>query len=112
MRMFLAIVLLLAIAAGAAFVTKPGPAEFDAELRELLMDRVARSDLGEADSDMETLALVGCKFSPSECFNAVRAVMDVQFQDKVLFTLAEVRRPEKSTCIGAFGQFWCGDPKF
>jgi hypothetical protein len=112
MRKLFALIILLAVAAGGAYVTKPGPAEFDTTLRKVLAERVASADLAESDSDLEALAMVGCKFSMSECFRAVRALMDVTFIDKGLYIRAEVHGPSESTCIGVFRQFWCGDAVF
>lgn len=111
-RKIFILIMLFATLAGAAYVTKPGAAEFDQTLREALFDRVANADISQSDTDAEALAVLGCRLSASECFRAVRAVMDVRFEDKILFTLAEVRRPDETTCIGAFGQFWCGDMVF
>ncbi len=107
MRILILLILVIAGAAGAAYVTKPGPEVFDATLRTALAERMVEADIAQSDSDIEALALVGCKFSPSECFRAVRALMDVRFEDKGLYTLAVISRPEPSTCYGVFGQFWC-----
>lgn len=107
MRNLLAILFLLAVTCGAAILTKPSSEDFDETLRTLLMERVMASDLGSNESGMETLFLAGCKLSPSECFETIRALMDVRFEDQVLYTRADVRGIDEFSCYGAFKTFWC-----
>lgn len=112
MRLFIAIHLFIACALAAAFFTKPGATEFDDLLETVLIERLAVEDLGEQDGDMQALALAGCKLNFSDCFTSVRSAIDVSFEDKLFYTVAEMRGVDNANCYGAFGQFWCEDAVF
>jgi hypothetical protein len=107
MRLLLAVAALCAIAVVAALFTRPGPEQFDAMLRAELAERVAAADVATAGDTVATVALIGCKLSPSTCFDTVRALLDVRFDEGVFVTLAEVHGLAEGTCIGAFNRFWC-----
>lgn len=102
------LVLLLVLAAGAAFLTKPSEADAEAVLREQVMIGVATQDLDEGRSTGENLALAACKLRPSDCYDLLRSGLDVTYSDQTLFLQVDVEGYErKATCYGVFGQFFC-----
>ena len=102
------LVLLLVLAAGVAFLTKPSEADAEAVLREQVIIGVATQDLGEGRSTGENLALAACKLRPSDCYDLLRSGLDVTYSDQTLFLKVDVEGYErKATCYGVFGQFFC-----
>lgn len=95
------------IAALAAWATRPGPEEFDAMLKAAIADKIASTDIDASGDAIATLALVGCKLRPSDCFQAVRATLDVHFEKRLFTTLAQVRGLKEATCTGVFTRFYC-----
>lgn len=108
MRFLRFLIVLLVLAAGAAFVTKPSEADAEAALREQLMMAVAKEELGEGRSAAQSLALVACKLRPSDCYDLVRSGITAEFADKTLFVQFEMEGFDRvATCYGAFTRFVC-----
>jgi len=106
--MFKWIALILAMGAGAAWLTKPGESAFDDMLRARLEQQVASADIGTQDDPIAAIALVACKLRPSDCFRLVRDGLDVSVEDRVLFTRIRAEGFGKRTlCTGAFTKLWC-----
>jgi len=104
------IILLLVIAAGAAWLTKPGEAEFDDMLRARLEHQIATQDVDAEGDPIGALALVTCKLRPSGCFKLVREGLEVTVEDRILFTRIRADGFGKRTvCTGAFTRLWCRD---
>ncbi|GAB4383064.1 hypothetical protein [Albidovulum sp.] len=108
MRIIRLIALLLLALIGIAWLTRPDGADFDAMLKAGLQKRIASTDIGESDDPLSTLALVGCKLRPSDCFAAIRAGLEVTEEDRILYTVFHVRAMGRETrCTGAFTSIWC-----
>lgn len=106
--MFKWIVLLVVVAAGAAWATKPGAAAFEDMLRERLERQIATEDVGSQDDPIAAIALVACKLSPSDCFRMVRDRLEVTVEDRVLYTRIRAEGFGKRTiCTGVFTRLWC-----
>ncbi len=102
------LVILLALLAGAAFVTKPSEADAEAALREQVMLAVARQELGEGRSTGQNLALAACKLRPNDCYDLLRSGLEVTYSDKTLFLRVDLEGFERRmTCYGAFTRFTC-----
>lgn len=104
MRTLALLALVLAIA---AWATRPGPEAFDAMLRAAIAEKVATTDVDASGDAVATLALVGCKLRPGDCFQALRATLDVTFDRGLFTTRATVRGLTEATCTGAFTRFFC-----
>ncbi|MCW3783357.1 hypothetical protein [Defluviimonas salinarum] len=108
MRLILWLPVLAGIAAGAAWLTRPGSDAFDAHLRAAIERRIATTDVGTGDDPVATIALVGCKLRPSDCFTLLRQSLDVTIEDRVLYTRFHVKGlNHAATCTGAFTRIWC-----
>jgi hypothetical protein len=106
--MFKWVVLLIGVAAAAAWLTKPGEATFDDMLRAQLERQVASADIGDQGDPIAAIALVACKLRPSDCFRLVRDGLDVTVEDRVLYTRIRANGFGKRTlCTGAFTKLWC-----
>ncbi len=102
------LILLLVLAAGAAFLTKPGEADAEAVLREQVMIGVATQEFDEARGTGGNLALAACKLRPSDCFDLLRSGLDVTYTDRTLFLQVDVEGFErKARCYGLYGRFVC-----
>lgn len=108
MRFFGFLIVLAGLAAGVAFVTKPGEAAAEAELREQVMTAVARRDLGEGQSTAQNLALAACKLRPNDCYDLLRSGIETTFTDHVLYVQFGLTGFDRqATCYGAFTRFYC-----
>lgn len=110
--MFKWVVLLIALAAGVAWLTKPGEAAFDDMLRAELQHRIATEDIGGQGDPIAAIALVACKLSPSDCFSMVRDGLDVSVEDRVLYTRIRAEGFGKRTvCTGVFTKLLCREER-
>lgn len=109
MRVIVALLVVLALAAAAAWATRPGKAEFDAMVKAGVERRIATADVGKTDSDaLATIALIGCKMRPTECVQAILGALDVTVDKRALYTRYTVQSLRReTTCTGAFTKIWC-----
>lgn len=104
------LVILIAVGAVAAWATRPGIDDFDALLKAELERRIATSDIGTEGDAVATIALIGCKLRPSDCFELVRETLDVKVEDKTFFTRFVVKGlGHEANCTGAFTRIWCSE---
>ena len=108
MRRFLWLLVLVGLVAGAAWVTRPGISAFDALLRAEIERNIAKKDIGSSDDPIATIALVGCKLRPSDCFDVIRGSLDVTVEDRTFYSRFQVKGFGNDTaCTGAFTKVWC-----
>lgn len=108
MRPFLWLLVLVGLAAGAAWITRPGVDAFDALLRAEIERNIARKDVGASDDPIATIALVGCKLRPSDCFDVIRSGMEVRVEDRTFYSRFQIRGfGNEAACTGAFTKIWC-----
>lgn len=109
MRVIVALILVLAVAAAAAWATRPGKAEFDAIVKAGIEHRIATADVGKTDGDaLATIALIGCKMRPTECLQAILGALEVNVDKRALYTAYTVKSLRReTTCTGAFTKVWC-----
>ena len=104
----LRIVVIAAILAAAAWLTKPGEADAEAALRTQLILALANEDLGAGRSAGENIALAACKLSPNDCYDLLRPEIATVFSDFGLFTRVQMAGlGRRATCYGAFTKFVC-----
>ncbi len=102
------IILIILLAIGAAFLTKPKEADAEAKLREQVFLDLAHEEIGEGRGTAENIALAACKLRPNDCYELLRSGLDVTYTDRVLFLMVEVVGFERqATCYGAFTTFFC-----
>ena len=108
MRLLLILLAIVAVLAGFAVVTRPGPAAFDAMLDRLIRDRVASTDIGDGDRPLPELALAACKLRPTDCVTLVRAALDVRIDEGLFMTRVSVDGLGRTmTCRGVYTRFFC-----
>lgn len=109
MRVIVALLVVLVIAAGAAFATRPDKAEFDAMVKAGIEHRIATADVGKGDGDtFAQIALIGCKMRPTECVQAILGALDVTVDKHAFYTRYTVKSLRReTTCTGAFTKVWC-----
>ena len=108
MRLIRFLLALLVVVALAAYLTRPGPAAFDAMLDRLIRDRVAQTDIGTGGEALPTLALAACKLRPTDCVALVREALDVRMDEGLFMTRVSVEGlGRRMSCRGAFTRFVC-----
>ncbi|MGB3316844.1 MAG: hypothetical protein WBB85_20840 [Albidovulum sp.] len=113
MRLFLWVLVLAGLLAGAAWLTRPGIAAFDAHLRARIEQAVAQKDIGADDDPLATIALVGCKLRPSDCFDVIRGGFDVRLEDRAFYSRFQIEGfGNEASCSGAFTKIWCDERLF
>lgn len=111
MRLLRLVLLLAAMAAVAAWATRPGEAAFEAMLDDAVREKVATTDLDAAGQALPTLALAACKLRPTDCVALVREAIEVRYDRRLFTTRATVTGlGRETTCLGAFGRFFCRRP--
>ncbi len=102
------VILLVVLAVGAAYLTKPEEADAEAMLRQQVILDVAQEDIGEGRGTAENLALAACKLRPSDCYELLRSGLEVTYTDRVFFLEVGITGFERqATCYGAFTTFVC-----
>lgn len=113
MHPFLWLVVFVGLVAGAAWATRPGVGDFDALLRAEIERNIAKKDVGGSDDPIATIALVGCKLRPTDCFDVIRSGLDVRVDDRTFYTRFEIKGfGREAICTGAFTKFWCDKELF
>ncbi len=107
MRFLAFLVVLAAIVAGVAYVTKPDERKAERALKDALLLALAKEEL-EGKTGAQKLALTLCRTSPNECYDLVRAGIETEFTEKPLYVQLEVAGYDhRATCYGAFTQYFC-----
>ena len=100
--------LLAAIAATAAVLTRPGPDEVEAALREALYRQLFTTEVDTGRDMPGNAAILGCRIGPQLCYDLLRAGLEVTFEDRILFARVSVEGfGRRAVCFGAFGRFAC-----
>ncbi|MCB2130358.1 MAG: hypothetical protein KDE03_15145 [Rhodobacteraceae bacterium] len=111
MRLISVLAVILALLALAAWLTRPGIAEFDAMMKTEVERWIARTDVDAGSDAIATVALVGCKLKPSACFDLLRQTFDIKEENRTLYTRFSVKGlGRETTCTGAFTRIWCAEP--
>lgn len=106
---FLILIVLLSIAAGALFATSPTRAVFKAEIESKIASRIAEMDPNAAEDDVTRLLLTTCKLGEAGCARLIRSLMDVEFENRVLYSKARLQlgREDPITCYGVLNKVIC-----
>jgi hypothetical protein len=108
MRLLGYVFVLLLLAGGAAYLTKPSEDDAEALLRDQVMTSVAKEEVGAGRDAAANIALAACKLRPNDCYDLLRSGMDVTYTDKTLWLRVDVEGTERRvTCYGVFGRFFC-----
>ncbi|MFD0987832.1 hypothetical protein [Methyloligella solikamskensis] len=103
-------ILLIAIAAVAALMTKPSLESFDQHLNTELRSEVAKA-LQTKQQDGGVVGLVmrlGCTVDVDACVRLLRSQMQVDEKDLVVARYVRVlTRQEEKNCLGAFNTWFC-----
>jgi hypothetical protein len=111
MRLISVILGLAVLIAIAAWLTRPGIAEFDAMMKTEVERWIARTDVDAGGDAVATVALVGCKLKPSACFDLLRQTFDIKEENHTVYTRFSVKGlGRETTCTGAFTKIWCREP--
>lgn len=108
MRIVLWGIVLLGIGATAAWLTRPKMDSFDALLKNAIENRIATTDIGAQSDAISTIALVGCKLRPSDCFDLIRNSIEVRMEDRTFYTRFTVTGfGRDATCTGIYTKLIC-----
>lgn len=99
---------LIVVAAVAAWFTRPGPEDVDNALRQALYQKLFDDDAGQGRDMLGNAAMLGCRLDPNSCFEILRAGLDVQYEDRILYAHVTVEGfDRRASCYGAFTRFAC-----
>ncbi|GAA0302646.1 hypothetical protein [Rhodovulum strictum] len=103
------LIAVLALGALAMAFTKPTQAAFEAQLEARLLARIDAADPEAAADPVEAILLTTCKLGRAQCAQLIRSLIALEYEDKVLFSRAEVRlgNAESASCIGALTRIFC-----
>ncbi|MCO8145019.1 DUF4359 domain-containing protein [Rhodovulum tesquicola] len=103
------LIAVLALGALVMAFTKPTEADFEAALEARLLARIDAADPEAAADPVEAILLATCKLGRTQCAQLIRSLIALDYEDKVLFSRAEVRLgdTDSATCIGAFTRIFC-----
>lgn len=100
--------IVVALIAGAAYVTKPDEADAEAALRERLILALATEDLSSGRSAGQKLALAACKLDISTCYDLLRSEIATVYSDFGVASRVEMAGLGRTaTCYGVFTRFFC-----
>ncbi len=102
-------IILIAIAAVAAVMTKPSLESFDQHLNTELRSEVARAlQTKQKDGIMGLVMRVGCTVDIDACVKLLRSQMEVDEKDLIAARYVRVlTRQEEKNCLGAFNTWFC-----
>lgn len=100
--------LLAVIGLGLAF-TKPTETDFEAELEARLLAQIDAADVSADDDPFAAILTATCKAGPAQCAQIIRALMTLDYEDKVLFSRARVGMGSGAgaECIGVATRIFC-----
>jgi len=102
-------IILIAIAAVAAVMTKPSLESFDQHLNTELRSEVARAlQTKQKDGIIGLVMRVGCTVDIDACVKLLRSQMEVDEKDLIAARYVRVlTRQEEKNCLGAFNTWFC-----
>lgn len=108
MRLLSFLLSLTLVAAVAAYFTKPSEKDVERYLKNTLLLKLATQEVPANGDPLNSVALVGCKLRPNDCYQLVRSGIDLTYDDRTLYaqiTLTGFGR--HASCYGAFTKFTC-----
>ncbi|TCO72103.1 hypothetical protein [Rhodovulum euryhalinum] len=111
MKGLVGLVAALAILGLAMAFTKPTDADFEAALEAQLLARIDAAD-PEAQADpVEAILMATCKMGREQCAQLIRALISLDYEDKVLFSRARVTLGDAqgTTCTGILTRIFCNE---
>ncbi|MBK1636969.1 hypothetical protein [Rhodovulum adriaticum] len=105
------IVLVVGLALAAAF-TKPTEPDFTAQLETWLMAQIDAAEIDSETDPARAALLAACKLGRSQCVQVLRAMIEVEYEDRVLYSRATVTtgRQDPAICYGLFTKIVCTRP--
>lgn len=103
------LVALLAVLGLAMAFTKPTETDFEAALEAQLLARIDAADPAAAEQPVEAILMATCKMSRSQCAQLIRSLISLDYEDKVLFSRAQVELgdAERRECYGVLTRIFC-----
>ncbi|MGC9419623.1 MAG: hypothetical protein ACP5EN_11705 [Rhodovulum sp.] len=89
--------------------TKPTEADFEAAIEAQLLARIDAADPEASSDPVEALLTATCKMGREQCAQLIRAMMELDYEDRVLFSQARVSmgEAESATCYGVLTRIFC-----
>jgi hypothetical protein len=108
MKFFTVLVLLVGLFV-ALFVTNPSRAEVDAEIQSQLLTRIDGLDTNTDQDPVVQLIFTTCKFGRSACASFIQSLLNVEYEDKILFSKITVSfgNEDPVQCYGALTRVIC-----
>lgn len=109
MTRFLILLVLLAVLAGALFATAPNRDVVEQQIEENLIAQIDALEPADVQDEVTRLLLTTCKLGRSGCARLIRSLMDVQVENRWLYTVADLRlgQGEATRCYGLLNRVIC-----
>jgi hypothetical protein len=91
------------------FVTNPSRSDVDTEIQSQLLTRIDGLGTNTDQDPMVQLIFTTCKFGRSACASFIKSLMDVKYEDKILYSNVTVSfgNEEPVRCYGALTRVVC-----
>jgi len=67
------------------YVSKPSPEEVEKYVHAVAISQLQAKDLEPSATVLENAALMGCKLDPDSCYDVLRKLIDINYEDKFLY---------------------------
>jgi hypothetical protein len=102
------LIVIAAVLAVAAFLTRPGPEDAERALREALYQRLFTTEIEAGREMLGNAAIIACRIEPAACYDVLRKGLDVTYEDRLLYARVTVEGfGRRASCWGAFTRFVC-----
>lgn len=106
--MFRLLLIIIVLAAGAAYFTKPSEADVAAQVRTLIGDTIAEGQLDDVTDPAAMVLLAACQANPDSCAELAVAAMNVTYEDRTVYARVDVAGLGRSaTCYAVYTQLFC-----
>lgn len=112
MRSLVALILLGAVLALGAAFTKPTEPDFTARIEARLLAQIDAAQIDAEADPARAVLLTACKLGRNQCVQVLRAMMTIDYEDKVLYSRAKVATGagQPAICYGLFTKIVCRRP--
>jgi len=76
---------LVLAAAMVLYITKPSPDDVETYVHSVALSQLEAADLKPSAGAAANVALMGCKLDPTTCYDVFRRLIDIQYDDKLLY---------------------------
>lgn len=109
MKLFGFLLLLLALAAGFAVVSKPSQEALEKQIHAEILFDAKEMKVGEDDDFLSGTMKLACRMAPEDCARQIfNTMVKFRVEDQIVLRIAEVTiQDERRTCYGFYNTWKC-----